>query len=122
MLGRSYSLSGIVCKGNGLGTRLGFKTANLNPNKNLVLPSNGVYLTELEYKRGKHKSLTYVGTRPTISTTKKISVETHVLRKELKLHGKRIKVLFIKKLRNDIKFSSLKDLQIAIRKDVKRAV
>jgi riboflavin kinase / FMN adenylyltransferase len=120
-LGRPYFLEGIVEQGAGRGKGLGYPTANLSP-KGFVIPRVGVYATMSEVSGMSYLSVTNVGTAPTFNSDESpIKVETHILGQELSLSGLAIKVFFLERLRDEVKFASADELKAQIKKDVERA-
>jgi riboflavin kinase/FMN adenylyltransferase len=120
MLGRPYGVEGRVERGNERGHRLGFPTANLRP-QNRVIPAHGVYVTGTLIDGQWRRSVTNVGTRPTVETGSEPSVETFVMNWGGDLYGDVIRVRFLYRLRNEQKFDSLESLKTQIAKDVDRA-
>lgn len=117
LLGRDYFISGRVIKGEGRGKLIGFPTANLGYDKDLIIPSRGVYITQVEVKGLKYNSVTNIGVNPTFNTGYVIHVESHLLGFTHDIYGEEIKVSFIKKIRDEKKFSSVNDLVAQISKD-----
>ncbi len=115
-LGRVYSIAGKVVVGNRLGKTIGFPTSNLHIDPGMVSPKNGVYFTDCLYNGVRYASITNVGNKPTIGTYHK-NVETHIFNFNKELYGKDIRVEFLKKSRDEVKFSSVKELSQAITKD-----
>lgn len=121
MLGHLFCIKGFVVKGAGLGAKIGFSTANIIPHPTKqVVPANGVYKTRTTIDKTSYKSMTYVGTNPTLKEGKYYSIETHIPNFSEDLHGKVIEVEFISKIRDEIKFNSVADLVEAIRKDIEK--
>lgn len=123
LLGRPVSLLGEVRKGFRIGRGLGFPTANLMPNHE-VLPAPGVYLARALIKKKIWAGICYIGTKPTFFKRRKnaeIFVEIHIFRFRTKIYGDKIEVQFLKKLRGQRKFRSPEQLQAQIRKDVRIA-
>lgn len=121
MLGRHYSLSGSVIHGNSLGSKLGFPTANMKVPSNKVIPKSGVYHTVSIIDRMAYRSVTNVGTRPTVCTKgfDEIFIETHLIDVEdMDLYDKIIKVEFIDWIRDEQKFDDFKELTSAVLKDI----
>ncbi|MCM8830924.1 MAG: bifunctional riboflavin kinase/FAD synthetase [Candidatus Omnitrophica bacterium] len=116
-LGRNYYLRGVVTKGIGLGRRIGFPTANIDFD-NYVLPSNGVYAGLVYIKKRYYMAAINIGIKPTISKERKISVEAHIIDFKKNILGKKIKIIFIKKIRKEKKFFSISELKNTIRKDI----
>jgi riboflavin kinase/FMN adenylyltransferase len=118
MLGRAYSLSGEVVRGDGLGRQLGFPTANMNTD-GLVLPPQGVYAVRAKLPEGSHRAVLNIGVRPTLKSPKpQLQVEAHLLDFSADLYGKFLEIVFVDKLRNECKFNSMQELKAQIAKDI----
>ena len=121
LLGRRYSIEGTVVHGRGLGSKIGFPTANIDISKNIKLPGSGVYLTKSSIDNELFDSITNIGSNPTINDylTDGISCETHVIGySNLNLYDKEIVIQFKRKIRNEQKFDSLDQLRKAIENDI----
>lgn len=118
LLGRDYFLSGRVIKGEGRGKKIGFPTANLGYDKELIIPANGVYVTQVKIKDMTYNSVTNIGVNPTFNTGYDVHVESHLLDFVHDIYGEEIRVSFIKKLRDEKKFPSVNDLVSQIAADV----
>lgn len=118
LLGRDYFLSGRVIKGEGRGKMIGFPTANLGYDKELIIPAKGVYVTQVKIKDMVYNSVTNIGVNPTFNTGYDVHVETHLLDFTHDIYGEEIRVSFIKKLRDEKKFPSVNDLVAQIEADV----
>lgn len=117
MLGRAYSLTGAVARGDGLGRQLGFPTANLDAS-GLVLPPNGVYATHAEAGGAIYRAVLNIGRRPTVGeATQQLRVEAHLLGFTGDLYGQELTLTFVKKLREEKKFASLEELRAQIARD-----
>lgn len=117
MLGRNYSLSGVVLSGAQLGRKFGFPTANLGLN-NELLPPNGVYVVRVNASRQSLNGVANLGTRPTIGENSKRVLEVHILDFSGDLYGQKIDVQFLEFLRPEIPFQNVDALKIQISKDV----
>jgi riboflavin kinase/FMN adenylyltransferase len=117
MLGRLYYIDGIVAEGDKIGRQLGFPTINIETG-NEILPE-GVFKTSTEVDGQLHDSITYIGSSPTFAGTKK-KVETHILNFDRIVYGKKVRVYFEKKLRNEMKFDSKNNLINQIKNDIQR--
>ena len=115
-LGRFFSIEDVVIKGKQLGRKFGFPTANIKFNSYFCIPQNGVYATLTEFEGNKLISMTNIGYNPTFKN-KYISIETHILDFNKDIYGKRIKINFIKKLRNEVLFSDVHSLSDQLRED-----
>ena len=121
MLGRAYSISSIVEKGDQLGHRLGFPTANLHVS-GLVLPPNGVYAAQAMVNGRNHRAVLNIGNRPTLQDPAAATrLEVHLLDFNGELYGRELEVIFSDKLRDEQKFGSLDELKAQIARDVESA-
>jgi len=116
-LGFPYSLCGDVVTGFHRGTKIGFPTANLQFSKHSAVPGDGVYLTRSVIDEKEYWGATSVGSNPTFSQ-EGVHVETHFLNFNSNLYGKRLKLFFLEKLREQIRFDTIDDLTRQISKDV----
>lgn len=120
MLGRRYSLSGVVVAGNRLGRTLGYPTANMQLYEPLkLIPGNGVYAVEVSTV-GRHLyGMCNIGVRPTVAGTYSTqrSIETNIFDFDEEIYGLDIELRFIKKIRDERLFSSLNDLKSQLAQD-----
>ena len=119
LLGRPYSFEGKVVHGNRLGRSIGFPTANIWLPKN-NLPIKGVFSVKILLDMSEFKGIANIGIRPTVGGTSPV-LEVNIFDFKKEIYGKRIKVEFIKKIRDEKKFDSLDDLKKQIAKDVNTA-
>lgn len=118
MLGRPYALCGTVIKGDGLGRKLGFPTANIDVG-GLVIPPNGVYAIHAH----RHRAVLNIGWRPTVqSPTPELRVEAHLLDFAGDLYGQELELTFVEKLRDEQKFPSVDALKTQIKSDIEHAM
>ena len=115
MLGRPFALTGLVARGEQRGRELGFPTANLETD-NMLMPRNGVYITEVRALAGRYPAMTNIGLRPTFGG-ERISVETHLLDFNEDLYGQRIEVSFLERLREEQPFSDASELADQLARD-----
>ena len=120
LLGHEYFIDGTVMRGDQRGRTLGFPTANLRT-ENELLPPLGVYTTTTRIGEIVHPSITNVGTRPTVDTSGRTVVETHIFNLERDLYGQSIRVGFVQRLRDERVFESLDALRAQIDADCRRA-
>lgn len=120
MLGRPFSIKGRIIRGESRGKTLGYPTVNLDVSHGTALPKCGVYATGIHVKGHMFKAVTNIGTRPTFAG-KNVSVETHIIGFEGDLYGETIRVFFVKRLRDEIRFPTSEALACQISQDVKRA-
>ena len=117
MLGYSYSIKGEVIKGDGIGKKLNFPTANIKiHNDGKILPSDGVYAGYAIISDKKFIGMINIGKRPTVEG-KERRVEMNIFDYSGMLYGKEMKISFIKRIRNEQKFKNLDDLSNQLRKD-----
>ncbi len=123
LLGRAYTVRGRVVPGARRGRSLGFPTANLEL-ENEILPASGVYATRvrlLEPAAGPFGSVTNVGRRPTFAEQDALVAESHLFDFEADLYGRRIELAFLARLREERRFPSVEALQAQIGRDVAEA-
>jgi len=118
LLGRNYSITAEVVSGRRIGNTIGFPTANIHPERFLVLPANGVYITKTLLDGKLYNSMTNVGYNPTFEDVKQKTVETHIIDFNQDIYGKKIEVFFLKKIRDEKKFESVECLIVQIAKDM----
>lgn len=116
LLGRKYSLSGVVETGRGRGVELGFPTANVKPDHNAV-PAQGVYIAEALVNGERYQAAVNIGIAPTIRQ-EDLTVEAHLLGYEGDLVGREIEIVFHKRIRSEKKFPSIEALMAQIDADV----
>jgi len=119
LLGRPYRISGTVIKGDGMGHQLGFPTANIK-SENELLPAMGVYATVCIIGNRRYPSVTNIGHRPTFHGTE-MRTETHLLHFKRNILGKKISLDFRQRLRPEIHFAGPEELVQQIHKDVASA-
>jgi riboflavin kinase / FMN adenylyltransferase len=119
LLGRNFSIIGIVAEGDGRGRLLGFPTANIEIQYPLIqIPQVGVYLVKVFLLNSIYFGVCNVGYRPTFDSRKKKAIEVHLfLSKTMNLYGKELKVEFIQFIREEEKFASKEILIDQIKKD-----
>lgn len=120
LLGRPFSLTGVVAVGRQRGRTLGFPTANLQVAADRLVPANGIYVTRGFADSTALDSVTSVGVKPTFDETDR-TVETYCLDFEGNLYGKNMRLEFLERLRPEAKFNSIEELQAQIARDVQLA-
>ena len=116
LLGRAYSIRGEVVRGAGRGRTLGFPTANVRTARPLLLPP-GVYACQAEVDGAHYQAVINAGVRPTFGETE-LAVEAHLLDFSGDLYGRRVRITFLRRLRDERKFSSVEALRNQIALDV----
>ena len=120
MLGRPFKLCGVVCKGAGRGASLGFPTANLAIESQLLVPGDGVYATWITVNGQKYKSATSIGTRPTFDSGQR-SIESYIMDFECDIYDTTVSLEFIARIRDELYFEHHEDLIRQMRDDVEQA-
>ena len=118
-LGRPFSISGKVARGDQLGRTIGFPTVNISIKRKLS-PVLGVYSVLIEHKSKMHTGVCNVGKRPTLGGTKTL-LEVFIFDFNQEIYGDSVKVVFKQKCRDEIKFNSFEELKKQIQKDVEKS-
>jgi riboflavin kinase/FMN adenylyltransferase len=119
MLGRPYSITGVIVRGDRMGQKLGWPTINLAADNKLV-PADGVYASRVFFPSypATFDSVTNVGTRPTVYENYQRVVESHILDFKADVYKQRVELSFFKRLREERIFQTVMDLSAQIRRDV----
>jgi riboflavin kinase/FMN adenylyltransferase len=120
LLGHHYFLDGTVIRGDQRGRTIGFPTANLCT-ENELLPPHGVYATTARVGEIVYPSVTNVGTRPTVDHSGRTVIETHIFDLDRDLYGQSLRISFVQRLRDERAFASLDELRAQIEADSQRA-
>ena len=120
LLGHYYTIGGTVVQGQHRGKGLGFPTANVCADNELIPPS-GVYATTASVDGAAFPSVTNIGTRPTFEEGREIVIESHVLDFDKDLYGAKLKLGFVQRLRDEKKFDGVDALKAQIDADRARA-
>jgi riboflavin kinase/FMN adenylyltransferase len=120
LLGHYYAVDGTIVQGQKRGRELGFPTANLCPENELVPPA-GVYATTASIDGFAHPSITNIGTRPTFESGEEQLIETHVIGIDKEMYGAKMRVGFVQRLRDEKKFDGVEALKMQIQADRTRA-
>ena len=120
LLGRKYSINGKVVRGNGIGRKINFPTANIEidePKK--LLPKSGVYAVEVILNKKIYLGMLNIGYNPTIKNEKK-SIEVNIFEFSEDIYNNKISINFIRRIRNEKKFKNLNELKKQLIKDKKK--
>ena len=117
LLGRPFEIKGRVVHGKKLGRQLGFPTANLNINR-LRAPLSGVYAVLVKTESEIFEGAANIGTRPTIGNLDRPLLEVHIFNFKRDIYGSFLRVEFLHKIRDELKFSDLGSLATRIRQDM----
>jgi len=124
LLGREYSLSGEVEHGKGIGRDMGFPTANILPeNSEKIIPKDGVYAVRVQLAENEIKDgMLNVGTNPTFGNNRK-TIEVNIFDFTKNIYGEKIKIFFVKKLRDEKKFNTPDELvnQLKLDRDMAKS-
>lgn len=118
LLGKPYSISGVIRSGNRIGRTLGLPTLNLYPMEEKLLPPNGVYFSTVLLDGKEYQGVTNIGRKPTVGATQPMSVETHLFGFNEDAYGKSCEVRLLKFDRPEQKFEDLEHLKKAILENV----
>lgn len=116
MLSRPYSIKGEIVHGKKLGRTIGFPTANLKINHENTIPKIGVYYTNIEINNKIYKGITSVGYNPTVNG-KELTIETFILDFSEEIYGEKMRIYFLKRIRDEIRFNSLEELIEKLKSD-----
>jgi riboflavin kinase/FMN adenylyltransferase len=120
LLGHPYYLDGTIVEGQKRGQAIGFPTANMVTDNELI-PPHGVYATTMTIDGVVHAGLTNIGVRPTFNETD-TTIETHLLRYSGDLYGRGVRLSFVQRLRDERRFDSVDALRAQIEADERRAI
>lgn len=118
LLGKPYTVSGVIRSGNRIGRTLGLPTLNLYPEEEKLLPPNGVYFATVLLDGKEYQGVTNIGRKPTVGATQPMSVETHLFGFDEDAYGKFCEVRLLKFDRPEQKFEDLEHLKKAILENV----
>jgi riboflavin kinase/FMN adenylyltransferase len=119
LLGRTWSIEGVVIKGAQRGRKIGFPTCNIKLNS-YTIPKLGVYSVWVQIDNLKKKGIANIGYRPTFSG-KSLLLEVNIFGIKRNLYKKILKISFIKFIRAEKKFKNINELTIQIKKDIESA-
>jgi riboflavin kinase / FMN adenylyltransferase len=121
LLGRPFSMQGVVAHGDKRGRLLGFPTANIALHRSRT-PIKGIFaVLVLGISPSPLAGVASIGTRPTVVSDQRTLLEVYLLNFDENIYGKRVEVQFLQKFREEIKFASLEDLKRQIAQDVVQA-
>ncbi len=116
-LTRPFELEGKVVKGQQLGRKLGFPTANIEISEGYkIYPKNGVYAVDVEYKDQLYKGMLNIGFRPTVEG-ENLTIEVHIFEFDMDIYNDSIRIFLNKLIREEIKFKSIDELKEQLIKD-----
>lgn len=117
-LGRPYPLTGVIVHGDKKGRLLGYPTANLRiENHRKVIPAHGVYAVEVDYEGQRYGGMLNIGIRPTVTISNELRIEVNIFNFEDDLYGKKLRVRFHERIRDEKKFTGLDALKTQLAQD-----
>ncbi len=124
--GRYYSAKDIVVHGKELGRTIDFPTVNLRPTAEKLLPADGIYACLAVFEdngcRAVHGGVCNIGTRPTVNDDERDrTLETFIFDYHGDLYSREVRIIFVKRLRGEVRFPSVEELRQAIAKDAENA-
>lgn len=118
LLGYKYSYIGKVVHGAQIGRELGYRTANIDVKREFrLIEKPGVYATYADFEGKTYKSMTYIGSKPTIREDKTENIEVHLFDFEGDIYEKNMKIRFVKRIRDERKFDNIEDLKKQLKID-----
>lgn len=115
-LGYNYEIEGKVKQSKQLGRTIGFPTANIDVDEEMIIPKRGIYATRVHIEGDLYFGATNIGYNPTVNG-QDLSIETNILDFDEDIYGKVIKLEFLERIRDEKKFSSLTELKNQLQKD-----
>ncbi len=115
-----YSIEGVIIHGDKIGRTLNFPTANLKVDHEKLIPQNGVYLFQTIYHAKHYYGLVNIGTRPTLQE-KENRIEAFLFDFNQEIYDEKLKIEFLKKIRDEKKFDSIDALKKQIESDYQKA-
>ena len=118
MLGRSYSISGIVAHGNERGRLLGYPTANLElVDAHVAIPLGGVYAVRAYVDGSVYGGMANIGKNPTFGDVEKPRLETNIFGFSGDIYGKALTIEFVQRIRGEVKFAGIDALKAQLAQD-----
>ncbi len=117
--GKAFTLSGTVVEGNKVGRTLGYPTANLKTDDiSTVLPAQGVYIARVKHEDVWHDAMVNIGIRPTLDMDH-VTIEAHLFNFNKNIYGHTIRIAFLDRIRDEMRFNSLAELKKQLDEDAK---
>ena len=120
LLGHPYAIDGLVVAGQQRGRDIGFPTANIS-SENELIPPHGVYATTVRLDGVIYPSVTNIGVRPTFGGGPATVIETHLLGQDRDLYGRTLQLGFVQRVRDERRFDDVEALKAQIAADVQKA-
>ena len=120
LMGRPYAVSGTVIRGRQLGRTIGFPTVNIEIPRGMAIPRSGVYKTKVLFEDKSFAGITNVGGKPTVAADEE-NIETNIIGYDGDLYGEKIRLEFVRRLRDIKVFDSLEELRLQLEADKRKA-
>lgn len=121
LMGRPHSLHGPVIHGDGRGKRIQVPTANIDYSHEKIIPANGIYACWAYLQGERYRAATNIGINPTFTPDKQVpNVEVYLLDFEREIYGQDVRLEFVARLRDELKFDSVDVLVEQIWRDVQQ--
>ena len=121
-LGYYYFINGTVVEGEKIGRKLGFPTANIKIKEDYkLIPANGVYAVKVNVDEKLYSGMLNIGVRPTVKGDE-VTIEVNIFNFNDQIYNKPIRIEFFEKIRNEIKFNELVDLQQQLNNDKQKVL
>ena len=120
LLGRNFAVSGIVAHGQERGRLLGFPTANLEVERELIYPGNGIYAALAHLESGSYMAATSIGVRPTFDDGEERTIEAYLLDFSDDIYDQPLTLEFVRRLRGEEKFDTVQALLDRMNQDVRQ--
>jgi riboflavin kinase / FMN adenylyltransferase len=118
-----YSITGKVVDGFMLGRKIGFPTANIEPNHpDKLIPKMGVYAVKVCWNNQYYIGMLNIGNRPTVNNDGKITIEVHILDFDEDIYSQTIEIIFVQKIRDEKKFNNIDELIVQLQKDKNQVI
>lgn len=123
LLGYEYSIGGVVVQGKKLGREIGYPTANIQPEDPLkMIPKDGIYAVNVLVRENEYQGMMNIGTNPTVSNDGSKKLEVNIFNFDEELYGEKIRIKFIERIRDELKFESVEALVAEIDNDKKKVL
>lgn len=116
LLGYPFMTEGIVVHGDARGRTIGYPTANLAPLDRVYLPSEGVYVAEVEVDGKRYRAMTSVGKNVTFDGTE-LRIEAHIFEFDRFIYGEKMTIFWLEKIRDMVKFDGIEGLMEQMKSD-----
>ncbi|MFZ6050860.1 bifunctional riboflavin kinase/FAD synthetase [Halocola ammonii] len=121
-LNHPYTISGTVVRGEGLGKKIGFPTANISVEESYkLIPAKGVYAVKAEIGEQTFDGMLNIGTRPTVTNEDRQTIEVHLFGLESEIYGSRVTLSLMDRIRDEVQFNSIEELKEQLKKDKKNS-